>query len=130
MEDNLLSIREMLIPILMDIPYNQLRGVHSLTGLLTDPARYAANYGATFVRPVRLPLYDSSIANDATTAVCVHVESAHKAHLDGFASYEAAKRGAAKFLHDIVDEVWYNDLKDADTFYTKSRTPTPSILRC
>jgi hypothetical protein len=31
-----------------------------------------------------------------------------------------AERGCGKFLRNIVDEVWYNDLKDADTFYTKA----------
>ncbi len=25
----------------------------------------------------------------------------------------------AKFLHDIVNEIWYNYLKNANTFYTK-----------
>jgi len=44
---------------------------------------------------------------------------AHKACLDDYASYEAAERGVAKFLRDVVDEIWYNDLKDADIFYTK-----------
>jgi hypothetical protein len=34
--------------------------------------------------------------------------------ISAFASYEAVKCGAAKFL------VWYNDLKDANTFYTKA----------
>jgi len=65
-DDDLLSIRETLLPILMEIPYDQFGGVHSLTAI-----------------------------------------------------FEAAERGAAKFLREVVDEVWYNDLKDADTFYTK-----------
>jgi hypothetical protein len=30
-----------------------------------------------------------------------------------------AKQGVAKFLCDVVNEIWYNDLKDAKTFYTK-----------
>ncbi len=30
-----------------------------------------------------------------------------------------AERGVAKFLQDVVDKIWYNDLKDADLFYTK-----------
>jgi hypothetical protein len=119
MDNNLLLIREMLLPILMEIPYNQLGGVHFLTGLPTDPARYAANHGTTFIHPVCLPLYDSSIANNATMVVCVRAESAHKARLNHFTSYEAAKRGAAKFLLKTVKEVWYNNLKDADTFCTK-----------
>jgi hypothetical protein len=118
-DDNLLLIREMLLPILMEIPYDQLGGVHSLTSLFTDPARYATNHGTTSVHPVRFPLYDSSNANNATTVVCICMESAHKAHLDDFASYEAAECGAAKFLRGTIDEVWYNNLKDADTFYTK-----------
>ena len=44
---------------------------------------------------------------------------AHKSCLDDYASYEAAKRGVAKFLRDVIDEIWYNDLEDADLFYTK-----------
>jgi hypothetical protein len=87
--------------------------------ILTDLLRYAADHGgAAFKRPACLPLYDKNIADDATTVVCVCVESAHCARLDDFASYEAAKRSAAKFLCKVVDEVWYNNLKDADTFYT------------
>ncbi len=104
-DDNLLLIREMLLPILMEIPYDALRGVHSLTILLTDPARYAANHGATFVRPIRLPLYDGSIAYDATTVICVHAELAHKSRLNDFTSYKAAKRRAAKFLLKTVNKV-------------------------
>jgi hypothetical protein len=96
-----------------------LGGDHSLTGLLMEPARYATDHGAIFVRPICLPLYDGSIANNATTVVRVHAESAHKACLNDFAGYEAAERGAAKFLRNAVNEVWYNDLKDANTFYTK-----------
>jgi hypothetical protein len=119
-DNNLTAIRETLLPILMEIPYDQLGGVHSLTAILTDPMRYTANHGgAAFKRLARLPLYDKNIADDATTVICVHTESAHCTRLDNYASYEAAERGAAKFLRKVVKEVWYNDLKDADTFYTK-----------
>ena len=123
MDDDLLSIQEMLLPILMEIPYDQLGGVHSLTAILADPVKYAADHGgAPFRCPVRLPLYDASIADNATTVVRVRVEAAHKAHLDDYASYEAAEWGAAKFLRETADEVWFNDLKDADTFYTTSHS--------
>ena len=121
-DDDLLSIKETILPLLMDIPYDQLEGVHSLTAILTDPARYATDHGGNnFRRPARLPLYDASITNDATTVVRIKAEAAHKSCRDDFASYEAAERGVAKFLRDAVEEVWYNDLKDAETFYTKSR---------
>jgi tRNA(Leu) C34 or U34 (ribose-2'-O)-methylase TrmL len=104
----------------MVIPYDQLNGIHSLTAILTEAAKYESDHGnATFVRPVRLPLYDKNIADNATTVVRVCAEAAHKSRLNDYASYKAAKRGVAKFLRDVVDEIWYNDLKDAETFYTK-----------
>jgi hypothetical protein len=119
-DNNLQSIRKKLLPILMEIPYDQLGGTHSLVGILTNATRCAANHGgASFVRPLCLPLYDATIADDATTVVCICAESTHQAKLDNYASFKAAERGAAKFLREVVDEVWYNDLKDANTFYTK-----------
>ena len=33
-----------------------------------------------------------------------------------YASYEAAERGLARFLREVVDDLWINDLKNADTF--------------
>jgi hypothetical protein len=120
MNGNLLSIRETLLPILMEVPYNQLGGVHSLTSLITEDVRYAAEHGGnSFKHPVRLPLYDTSIKDDATTVVCVRAEATHKARLNNYASFKVAERWAAKFLCEVVNEVWYNYLKDADTFYTK-----------
>jgi hypothetical protein len=86
-DDDLTAIRETLLPILMEIRYDQLGGVHSLTAILTDPMRYAANHGgAAFKRLARLPLYDKNIADNATTIVCVHAESAHRARLNNYAS--------------------------------------------
>jgi hypothetical protein len=38
-DNNLMSIREALLPILMEIPY------HSLTAILVDATRYPANHG-------------------------------------------------------------------------------------
>ena len=119
-DNNLLSIRETPLPILMEVPYDQLGGLHSLTALITEGMRYATEHGGnSFKRPVCLPLYNGSIKDDATTVICVCAEVAHKARLNDYTSFEAAERGAAKFLRKVVDEVWYNDLKDADTFYTK-----------
>jgi hypothetical protein len=119
-DNNLLAIRECILPLLMVIPYDQLNGIHVLMAILADAAKYELEHGnKTFVRPIRLPLYDKDIANDATTVVRVRAEAAHKSRLDDYASYETAERGVAKFLRDVVDEIWYNDLKDAETFYTK-----------
>jgi hypothetical protein len=71
-DDDLTLIQEMLLSILMEIPYDQLRGIHSLTAILRDTVAYAANHGGNaFKCPVRLLLYDGNIADNATTVVCV-----------------------------------------------------------
>ncbi len=82
-DDDLLMIRETLLPILMEILFDLLGGVHSLVGILTDPTRYSADHGGVlFVIPTRLPFYDGSIVDDATTVIRVCAEAAHKARLD------------------------------------------------
>jgi hypothetical protein len=87
-DNNLQSIRENLLPILMEIPYDQLGWTHSLVGILTEATRYAADHGgATFVHPLRLPLYDVTVADNATTVVHVCAESAHQDKLDDYASF-------------------------------------------
>jgi hypothetical protein len=111
---DLIAIRETLLPFIMVIPYDQLLGVHSLTAILPEAAKYKANYGnAKFIRPSRLPLYDKNIADNTKIVIRVRAKAAHKSCLDNYASYEAAKRGVAKFLRDVVDKIWYNNLKDA-----------------
>ena len=79
-DNNLTMIQETLLPILMEIPYDQLGGVHFLTAILADPGRYAADHGgSTFIQPSRLPLYDKNIADNALTIVRVRGEAALRA---------------------------------------------------
>jgi hypothetical protein len=104
--NDLLANRETLLPLLMVIPYDQLLGVHSLTAILAEAAMYKANHGgAKFVRLSHLPLYDKNIADDATTVIHNHAKADQKSCLEDYASYEAAKRGIAKFLRNVVDEI-------------------------
>jgi hypothetical protein len=117
--NNLLAIRETLLPLLMVIPYDQLNGVHSLIAILTNEVKYKADHGAKLVRPARLPLFDKMITDNATTVVCIRAEAAQKSQLDDHASYKVANQGMSKFLRNIVNEIWYNDIKNANTFYTK-----------
>ena len=44
-------------------------------------------------------------------------EAAHTLLLQDYYSYVAAKKGAAKFIRDSVDETYYKDLEHATTFY-------------
>ena len=95
LDDDILAIRKTLLPLLMDIPFD-------LVGATT----YEADHGnTTFVRPTRLPLYNSTSLDNATTVVRVKQETAHKALVDNYASYEAAERGVSRFLSEVVDDL-------------------------
>jgi hypothetical protein len=118
--DNLLAIRETLLPLLMVIPNDQLLGVHSLTAILMEAAQYEANHGGSkFIRPSHLPPYDRNSTNNAMTVIHICAKAAHKSRLDNYASYKAAERGVAKFFRNVIDEIWYNNLKDTKTLYIK-----------
>jgi hypothetical protein len=53
------------------------------------------------------------------TVVCINAEATHKLQLNDYASYKVAEQGMSKILCNIIDKIWYNDLKNANTFYTK-----------
>jgi hypothetical protein len=96
-----------------------MNGACSLTAILTEAVKYKAGHGTKFVRPAWLPLYHKTIADDATTVIHVHAEATHKSCLDDYASYKADEQGMSKFLCNVIDEIWYNNLRNANTFYTK-----------
>jgi hypothetical protein len=76
--DDLLAIWEILLPLIMVIPYNQLNGVHSLMAILTKAVKYKAGHGAKFECPACLPLYNKTIADNATTVICICAKATHK----------------------------------------------------
>ena len=46
------------------------------------------------------------------------MEATHKALVVDFHTFTAAECGVVKFIRDIVDKLWYKDLKSIYTFYT------------
>ena len=77
-DNDLLAIRETLLPLLLVIPYDQLNGINSLTAILAKAVKCKTNHGVKFVRPAHLPLYDKTIADDAMTVIHICGEAAHK----------------------------------------------------
>ena len=49
-DDDLTALRNVLYPLLLDIPYNEDR-THNLIGLSKPPASYTTMWGAPFPRP-------------------------------------------------------------------------------
>ena len=118
-DDDLTDMREILMPLLLGIPYDETgpHPRHNLIGLIEATATYTNDWGAAFPIPARPASYDPAIAADATPVVRARMEAAHTLRLQDYASHEAAERGTAKFIRDAVDELWYKDLKHHRSFY-------------
>ena len=118
-DDDLTTLREVLYPLLLEIPYDETPppGTHNLIGLIKPTASYTATWGAPFPIPARPPTYPV-VADDATAVVRARSEADHAVRVRDFASYEAAERATAKFIRDAIDEIWYRDLRHARSFYT------------
>ena len=118
-DDDLTDMREILMPLLLSIPYDETGPDprHNLIGLIESTATYINDWGEAFPIPDRPASYDPAIAADATPVVCARMEAAHTLILQDYASHEAAERGAAKFIRDAVDELWYKDLKHHRSLY-------------
>ena len=115
-DDNLTALRDVLYPLLLDIPYDE-EGSHNLIGLIEPTAAYTTTWGAAFPVPLRPPAYPA-IADDASAVVRARGEAQHAILVKDFASYEAAERATAKFIRDAVEEIWYRDLRHPRSFYT------------
>ncbi len=124
-DDDLTAIREILTPLLFDIPYDETGptpgrpNVHNLIGLIEPDAAYIAEWNEAFPRPARPAPYDPTIAADATAVTRNRMEAKHSVKLADYATYETTERALSKFIRDIIDEIWYKDLRHARTFYNK-----------
>ena len=117
-DDDLTNLRDVLYPLLLDIPFDdQPGGTHNLIGLVQPTATYTARWGEAFPIPNKPNTYPA-IPDDATPVVRARLEAEHAIIVRDYASYEAAERAAAKFIRDNVDELWYRDLRHAQSHYT------------
>ena len=114
-DDDLTAMKDILYPLLLDIPYNDPD--NNLIGIIEPLAAYIATWGQPFPIPAQPPAYPA-IADNATAVVRARSEAEHALLLQDYASYDAAERAVAKFIREAVDEIWYRDLRHARSFYT------------
>ena len=68
--------------------------------------------------PAVFTVYDTTIKILAAKTVVKRAELAHKVKRSDRALYDAAETGCVNFIMSVVDETWYKELEDPDTFYT------------
>ena len=115
-DDNLTALRDVLYPLLLDIPYD-MNGPDNLIGIIEPVALYMATWGQAFLPPARPPAYPI-IADDASAVVRARSEAQHARLVADYESWDAAERAVSKFIREAIDEVYYRDLRHVRSFYT------------
>ena len=115
-DDDLTALRDVLYPLLLDIPYD-MNGPDNLIGIIEPVALYTATWGQAFVPPPRPPAYPVT-ADDASAVVRARSEAQHACLIADYESWDAAKRAVSKCIREAIDEVYYRDLCHVRSFYT------------
>ena len=119
-DNDLIKIRQLLIPVLMKTTYNELTLQHNILGVILPAKRYEQiNKKGDYAIPPVIPLYDDNIDKDATRLEINRAEGKHEARRNDRQLYKTADNACRSFIMTAVDETWYKELKDPDTFYTK-----------
>ena len=123
-DEDIIAIRETLVPLLLRIPFNSAASAgsqkHNLSRLVQHAIVYANNRTNNAYFPVFDPLeIYPTIADDATRAIISKAEAIHKVKLADEGRHIAAETGASNFIRLVIDDPWYKDLSDPDDFYTR-----------
>ena len=110
---------KVLNPILKGTDYNPVEANQNLWGIISPADKYLSHHNAAFAVPVRRSLFDKNISKDAPNTIIQKAEAEHTDLCNDHALYNAAKNGFVNLFHTIVDETWYQDLKDANTYYSE-----------
>ena len=101
--------------------------------LTEDRYKHIYNQGPYVVHSV-VSVYNVTIDANAEKMIAKRTELAHEAKRSDRALYDASDTGCVNFTMSVIDETWYKELEDADTFYMRV-VPAPDgtfifILTC
>ena len=99
---NLIDIRQLLLPVLMRMRYDELKLTHNLSGVILPSEHYQQIYkkGAYLITPV-IALYDDTIDKGATRIELHQVEGKHKAQRNDRQLYKTANNYCQSFIMAI-----------------------------
>ena len=91
---------------LQGFPYDSSEGVHHIDGILQSEVEYkAAHSGVAFPVSKRLPLWDTTIAKDASSIDVKMAMAIHQAKREDYDIWFAATEGVKASLRNAVEEV-------------------------
>ena len=119
-DNDLIEIQQLLVPVLMKKKYDELTLTYNLLGVILTSERYEQIHkkGAYLIPPV-IALYNETIDKDATRLEINRAEDKHEARQNDRQLHKTADSACRSFIMAVVEEMWYKELEDPDTFYTK-----------
>ena len=107
MDNDLIEIRQLLVPVLMKTTYGELTLENNLSGVISPAKRYEQIYknGAYVIPPV-IPLYDGNIDKNATRLEINCAEGKNEAQQNDRQLYETTDNACRSFIMAMVDETW------------------------
>ena len=93
-----------------------MEDTHNLSGLIAPSAKYKTKYGTYFKRPTRTKPYCPNITDTMSDADQSKSEDTHSSRKEDYQLYEAEEMGTVRFLTTNVDETWYQELENSETF--------------
>ena len=105
-DTNLTRIREAVVPLLLQIPYDKTGGKHNLIGLIRLKLAYVTRYGEAFPKPKRVGAYNLEIDDNATAVVQARQEAAHKVRPADRTTFETARQETTEFVLAAVADTW------------------------
>ena len=102
LDTDLTRLREAVMPLVIQIPYDKTGGKHNLIGLICSKLAYATRCGKAFPEPNRVRAYNLEIDDDATAAVRARQEAARKARRSDRATFETARQETTQFVLAVV----------------------------
>ena len=103
----------------MTTKYDESTLTHTLSGVIFPSKRYEEVYSnGAYGIPEVIALYYDAIDVNATRTEVHRAEGKHQGKRNDRALYETDDKKCKNFIMDVVNETWYKELKDPDTFYT------------
>ena len=116
---NIIDIIQLLLTVLKKKKYDELTLTHNLLGVILSTKRYEHIYSNEdyLILPV-IALYDDTIDKDAMRTEVHWDKGKQEFNQNDRAIYKTANTSFKNFIMEVVDETWYKELEDPDTFYT------------
>ena len=101
----------------MRTKYDELTLTHNLSGFIIPTDRYKHIYlKGEYSIPPFIALYYDTIYRDATRIEVSQAKGKQKYKRNDRALFKTADTACKNFIMEFVDETWYKELKDPDTF--------------